>query len=817
MKTPVFTRVCAFLAIGAGVIFAANGAEWEMSSYEAKGRYYIISNTVTETTLTLTDEGVLSLRTAGTGGLTELDLRSAAMPTGLPEIQKVQGFSGLKATLQKAYLPESTKVLGGAAFKECKALTYVKLPEGLEVLGDSAFYRCTALEVVEPCIPGSVTNLQKYVFQECSALTNAVVIGDGVGADGKPRWVDIPYDASNRNFAFQGTKISSLKFGPGAHTVPTFIYNLGGISNLKYVEFGENVTNILENFGGSGVTNFVFRRTKDFTFYNRQLGWSGQNYYMFSSTTKEITFNGWIHYSLGNGNVFGNIGELKLRLIVPGDNVKWAAFMADPAKMTPWASCAEKDKVAYTNRYGEAAQEPVGITVAVTSGMPRSYILTNGATIKENVIEVANGDTDLAPVTLSPAPREDGTYADETDVTVTIAPVEGVTFGGWEGDVAESDKMNTTITVKASGFKALRPKLTSNYFFYRDGTLTDLETTIEAIGPREGLTAAAMMVYTRKDKVLDLSKPIYGGGKIIAIRPYAYKAFGTFTEVRFPETLEIIGNNIFENYGGVKTVTPFLPTSVTNIGEQAFKWNQSLTGSLKIGFATNAAGESVETTVGSSFMTWSTKVGPEVRLGPGIRTIPSSMFRERYGGIGYDYDGPFDLWVGPNVKSAANGAFYGIRYPHCDLMNAGRAVPKSYSVHFEGEMFDGTSGLFMSTSTAKREVNGKSQDVTVWGEVHLPYYIRFYVAAEGTKKWSEFISNTKYVTPWDKLDTTVQDKYWEMFPKGDVYGKKHPYGLTTEASVLTNSDVVSAGPANGLPANQWVFSLKQAGFVLRVQ
>ena len=100
MKTPMFTRVCAILAIGAGVIFAANGAEWS-SEYDAKNSRYTLTNSVNGASLYLTVAGELSVKTAGT--LTELDLRSDALPSGLPGIVKVNDLR-LLTKMEALYL-----------------------------------------------------------------------------------------------------------------------------------------------------------------------------------------------------------------------------------------------------------------------------------------------------------------------------------------------------------------------------------------------------------------------------------------------------------------------------------------------------------------------------------------------------------------------------------------------------------------------------------------------------------------------------------------------------------------------------------------
>ena len=147
-------------AVVAGVIFAANGAmaeaKWSYADHVLTG---IAADGETAVELNLTDEGVVSVKTAGTQ--TELDLRSDAMPSGIPVIKTIGDFTAIKSTLVKIYLPESAKVISKSAFGGCTVLKSVKLPDGLESLGDSAFSGCTALELVEPCIPGTVTNLSR--------------------------------------------------------------------------------------------------------------------------------------------------------------------------------------------------------------------------------------------------------------------------------------------------------------------------------------------------------------------------------------------------------------------------------------------------------------------------------------------------------------------------------------------------------------------------------------------------------------------------------------------------------------------------------
>jgi hypothetical protein len=800
MKTPMFTRVCAFLMIGAGVIFAANGAEWS-SEYDAQNTRYTLTNSVNGTALYLTMDGVLSVKTAGT--VTELDLRSAALPKGLPEIVKVGNFRGLASTLEKLYLPESTKMISGSAFQGCTALKYVKLPEGLEVIGGSAFQSCTALELIEPCVPGTVTNIGMYAFLSCSSMTNGFEFG--FGTDPTKECVFQMNDIC-RAFQVRGChKAPYLRFGPCVYMVPTMIYEGTKLDNLEWIEFGVNVTNFTDNYKDcSKLTNMIFQQTKDFTFRNFQLGWADQSFHPLPSTMREITWHGWFEYTCNAGNPFSEVGALKMRFIVPGNNLKWAAFMADKARMTPWNECKDADKTNYYTRYGSDAKEPAGISVAVSGGLNRTYIVTDGTTYDGNTIQVADFESAFGKVKFNPEPDANGNFA-AGDVTVTFEGAEGVTFTGWEGDVAEEDKTKTTITIAASGIKNLMPRFTSTFLVYNKekGELTDGQWVMVAEGEKDAITVKGLKRNLDSSFLMDFQRPIYGGGKIIKMT----SSVGIATGYKFPLTLESISGFTYDK----KQYEPFLPDSVTNVGGSAFHWCTEVRGNLRLGFATNAAGESVETKVGTGTFTWMIYLGPEVRLGPGIRKIPYCMFREAYGGTGRDYDGPFDFWIGPNVEQAITSAAYGMR-------GTDTATPRPLSVHFEGDMFDGSSGMFMPASVSWHWNGLNRYVVDSWTVSDYPkaYSIRFYIGADGCKKWLEFLSDSSKVKVWDKCTEEEQAAYWAMFPKGDVYGKKHPYGLTLGGAVMTNeTDNVLYG--TGLPKNQWVFSLKQAGFIMRLQ
>ena len=65
-------------------------------------------------------------------------------------------------------IPASVKIIGPAAFYDCKSLALVVLPEGLTAIGDNAFYNCTGLQELE--LPHSLTSIGNNAFYYCTGL-----------------------------------------------------------------------------------------------------------------------------------------------------------------------------------------------------------------------------------------------------------------------------------------------------------------------------------------------------------------------------------------------------------------------------------------------------------------------------------------------------------------------------------------------------------------------------------------------------------------------------------------------------------------------
>ncbi len=820
MKTPMFTRVCAILAIGAGVLFAAKEAMgdvmWTYDSSakritsippEGAGEDYVNS------VYGLSDDGKLTKVTFGSD--TVLDFRADALPSDAPAVKVVDKMQN-NTVAEELYLPSTLTALNGATFYQWKALKHVEfpetvaadfriwgqtfdgtaitnaiLPEGMVKLDNKAFYGCSkleyvkmpstlkhvgeqvfdsdyALKLVEPCLPKGVTNFPFRVLQKCS-MTNGVEIGFATDENGKP------YQLTTGQYSLWGTKqIAYAKFGPGVMGLHTDTFHQGGYTKLGYLEFGENLKEIgLAAIGAANLSNIVFKATDTITF--TKASFSG------SSNIKEITWNGWFEYSLGACPF--TWGSLGCRFIYPGDNLEWATYVADSTKVTPWKECSDADTNKYYEVYGKDAKEPVGISIAVSSGLARTYLVSNGKELAGAVISVTKPAAEFGTLTVSPEPDESGYYEADKVVTLTFEPAEGVTFRGWTGSVSSEEK---TIQVTASGVKTVTPNYLSSFLYYDEeaGTLSDGNWTVAASGELGAITFGSTKV-TGDDKHLNMGKPVKGKngveGKIIGIAAGAFDMKCKEAKViTLPDTLTTIGARAIV-FSDRTQVSPLVPKGVTYMGYGVFLWEYYITGDVEIGYATDEDGNSVETVIdpangeGSQFAKCY-KIGPNIKLGPGIHTLPKWIFSE----AGSNYGGAMEVWIGANVTKANEGAFNSVH------------GKKQVTYHFEGDMFDGSSKMFYSGTTLGA------------GD----YMHRYFVGADGCKKWIEYISNTDYVTPWNQLDEATQETYWTNFPK-ETFGKKKPYGLTTANSVIDDTQ--------GLPPNEWVFSLRQAGMVIRVQ
>ena len=495
----------------------------------------------------------------------------------------------------------------------------------------------------------------------------------------------------------------------------------------------------------------------------------------FKSTTalNTIRFDGW--YDLATENkAIGNWADRACRFVVPGDSKSWLGFIATTQFVEPWDSLSDAVKGEYLALYGEDAHLiPVGLTVSGATAVKRTWIVKTDAVIASSIVEVVEPEAEFGSVTRDPAPGADGSYAPGTAVTVTFVPASGVTFNRWNGDVRSEDARNLSVVVIAEGMKTLSPDFSANFLVYKNGKLTDNVEIVNATGETNAIVVTGAERYN--NGVLDLSKPIYGGGKITGVADSAFASYKcTAGRLLLPETIERLEYRAFDCCNTLTNITPLLPASIRYLGNSAFSIMPNLRGNLTIGFGTEEDGRPIviafgrgnvdETNSARTFQ--QAQLGPLVRIGPGVVSVPTGLLQ--YG------QKATNIWISAGSTKVEPLAFR--RMHGCDIV-------------FEGDM---------------PVVSQNSFELELDTYKFKQRYYSPWTGGKTLKNWAAYLRDETKVKPWSKLTAEEKQKYFTAFPNADR--RDHPYGLT-----LTVSD------GSALPADQWVFAPYRVGFALLVK
>lgn len=152
-----------------------------------------------------------------------------------------------KADIMYLYIPNTVKVVGSGAFKNCKGIPSIDLPESVIEIGEGAFYHCEGLTSIK--IPSGVTELSEDTFYGCASLAsiefspNMTTLSGFRGCTALTS-IDIP-DSVTRidNKAFRGCN------GLTEVVIPGNVKEIGvgafdGCENLASVNIPEGITTI---------------------------------------------------------------------------------------------------------------------------------------------------------------------------------------------------------------------------------------------------------------------------------------------------------------------------------------------------------------------------------------------------------------------------------------------------------------------------------------------------------------------------------------------------------------------------------------------
>ena len=166
-------------------------------------------------------------------GLTSITIPNSVILIGH---EVFNGCTGLTSVT----IPNSVAEISRRAFRGCTGLASVTIPNSVTSIGSSAFDGCTGLTSV--VIPNSVTVIGSSVFSGCTGLKE-VTIEDG--AD----------DLAVGGSVFSNVPLEKLYLGRNLNLTYTSSESpLYGLTTLKTIVLGENVTSLRENYFGKNPT-----------------------------------------------------------------------------------------------------------------------------------------------------------------------------------------------------------------------------------------------------------------------------------------------------------------------------------------------------------------------------------------------------------------------------------------------------------------------------------------------------------------------------------------------------------------------------------
>ena len=195
-------------------------------------------------------------------------------------------------TLTGVVLPDSIRVIGGFAFRDCVNLGSVDMGGNTTTIGQSAFRGCTRLTNIE--FPDTITTIEFSAFRDCAGLTNVFIpanvtsIGYGAFASGS-NLTAIDVDPENSGYAslsgvlFDSELTELIQYPAGreasSYDIPVSVTALAhsafwGSTNLTSVFVGNHVstigpyafaecTNLVDVDMGESVTEIMMAAFRD--------------------------------------------------------------------------------------------------------------------------------------------------------------------------------------------------------------------------------------------------------------------------------------------------------------------------------------------------------------------------------------------------------------------------------------------------------------------------------------------------------------------------------------------------------------------------
>lgn len=245
-------------------------------------------------------------------------------------------------------------------------------------------------------------------------------------------------------------------------------------SKLKHVEFPLNppsftmgATTTGGTFAGTLVTNAVLPLTMTTLSTASLYNMSKLVYVQFppalvklekdalslSTAVREIRCLGWGEYlTASGGSPYANWKAMQARFLVQVDNADVLAFVSDSTKVTPWSKVSDANRDAYFAKYGAKAMTPIGLTVAVSGGLPATWVVADCEDARLTVDAISTQALNATP---KPTVRDDnGQVVDPSNLEFSYCRndqpgLASVIVTGLAGSPVEGLKGATLFTVSS--------------------------------------------------------------------------------------------------------------------------------------------------------------------------------------------------------------------------------------------------------------------------------------------------------------------------------------------------------------------------------
>ena len=610
-------------------------------------------------------------------------------------------------------------------------LTKLVLPETLRAIGINSFMACSGLKTITPFMPASLTSISQQAFWLCNKLEGDLVLGVK-GGD--------PLTLTGMN-DFQGTKISSVTINADLSngTLPKGIFS--SCASLTNVVLRGSVTTISDS--------------------------------AFANSTKLTDLYASTFVTSWADNAFsGGPAAYAMRFWVDKTNPEWRTWIA--ANVTPWENLDGTKKDAYVANFGAGAEPPVGLVTRAGAQPANQWVM----------LWDQGGEPVLWPMEVSATGYEGMEDGEPHGITVTVTKPAGGLGCSYEWSADDGETWSTeptnfvaagvytvTCRVTAEGFAPtnvsasviLHGGAADHWTYDPDAKTISDDVWVLNVTEKNGelsITGQNAATDLRSDMTLDLAKPVEGGKTIVAITGQIVPSYKTYlTTLILPETLRTIGNGVFTACSGLKTVTPFVPTSVVTVAQQAFWLCKNLEGDLVLG----------------------TKGGPELTIGRWAFNNATKIT---------------SVTIDADVKS---GTLVTDAFSTCTSLT--NVVLRGNVTTLSSAAFGGCSKLtdfYVSTfvtSWAADAITGPAA-----------YKMRLWVD-KTNPEWRAWIADDTKVLSWDGLDAVTKAKYDENFGTD----APRPAGLVTGTDAQPASQWVMLWDQGGEPV-LWPMEVSATGY-----